>query len=545
VTVNVARGTPSYSRSARAGCCCSIAALLIFFGCESLQNATAEGETRTISFHHMHTDENLTVTYKVNGRYDEQALAKINYVLRDWREDQPIKMDPHVIDLLWEVHREVGAKEPIWVVCGYRSPSTNSMLRRHSGGVARYSQHMLGKAVDFYIPGVPLDQLRAAGLRAQRGGVGYYPTSGAPFVHLDTGSVRHWPQVPEAQLASVLSKGPLGSRFASDAKGRAVARAEVQGVRQPSFFAMLFGGGKDAHEEDSQAAAQATLAKATAPTRKPTSTPRSEKIATAAKSGRPDADRTASAKPVTAATESHRLASAGSAPDTEAAPTTSAPSQAAQARAAISANEIIKTRGYWQGLPNVEPPDAIGRGPTRAASSPRRPAAVATASPDSTTTASVSPWPIIDRSESEAAPNALAYASAAAPIAARAAIGLATPPATVAPPDTTIAVKNSDERPSATPAKARSTSVRVGDRFNDPWIRAMIVTPSAHSFMKTTLYGMPDFRNLRAHMHKPAAAVMMSFSDDPHLGITSEKFAGSAVVFMSTVTFSARTASLR
>ena len=110
------------SHSARAACCCSIAALLVLFGGNSLQNASAEGDTRTISLHHVHTDEELTVTYKVNGRYDEEALRKINNLLRDWRESQPTKMDPHLIDLLWEVHREVGAKEAIWIICGYRSP---------------------------------------------------------------------------------------------------------------------------------------------------------------------------------------------------------------------------------------------------------------------------------------------------------------------------------------------------------------------------------------------------------------------------------------
>src|SRR5262249_46033433 len=208
------------------GYCGGLAALLVFFSSHGLQNATAEGETRTISFHHMHTDEALTVTYKVNGRYDDEALNKINHVLRDWRESETVKMDPHLIDVLWEVQREVGAKEPIWIVCGYRSPATNAMLRKRSSGVAEYSQHMLGKAIDFYIPGVPLDQLRAAGLRAQRGGVGFYPTSGSPFVHLDTGSVRHWPRMPEDQLAAVLAKGPLGSRFASD-KGTQVAQADA------------------------------------------------------------------------------------------------------------------------------------------------------------------------------------------------------------------------------------------------------------------------------------------------------------------------------
>ena len=81
------------------------------------------------------------------------------------------------------------------------------MLRRRSNGVARFSQHMLGHAMDFYIPGVPLDQLRAIGLRLQRGGVGFYPTSGSPFVHMDTGGVRHWPRMTREQLVKVFPDG--------------------------------------------------------------------------------------------------------------------------------------------------------------------------------------------------------------------------------------------------------------------------------------------------------------------------------------------------
>ena len=84
----------------RAGCCVGLAALLVLIGSESLQNATANGDTRTLSFHNTHTNEDLTVTFKVNGRYDEEALAKINHVLRDWREEKPIRIDPHLIDLI-------------------------------------------------------------------------------------------------------------------------------------------------------------------------------------------------------------------------------------------------------------------------------------------------------------------------------------------------------------------------------------------------------------------------------------------------------------
>ena len=33
-----------------------------------------------------------------------------------------------------------------------------------------------------------------------------------PFVHMDVGSVRHWPRMPEAQLARIMAKGPLTQR---------------------------------------------------------------------------------------------------------------------------------------------------------------------------------------------------------------------------------------------------------------------------------------------------------------------------------------------
>ena len=170
----------------------------------SLQNAVANGDTRTLSLHHTHPEDDITVTFKRNGRYDEAGLKKLNYFLRDWRNDEQIKMDPQLFDIVWEVQREVGAKETIHIISAYRSPETNAMLRRRCRGVAQFSQHMLGKAIDFNIPDVPLEQIRAAGLRLQRGGVGFYPGS---FVHLDVGSVRHWPRMTHDQFARVFPNG--------------------------------------------------------------------------------------------------------------------------------------------------------------------------------------------------------------------------------------------------------------------------------------------------------------------------------------------------
>jgi uncharacterized protein YcbK (DUF882 family) len=171
------------------------------------QDAVANGETRSLSMVNMHTGEKIDVTFSRNGRYDPDAMKQLNWFLRDWRRNEPTRMEPRLFDTVWAAYRAVGAREPVNVVCGYRAPETNAMLRRRSRGVAKFSQHTLGKAMDFYIPGVALASLRAAGLRLQRGGVGYYPTSGSPFVHMDAGSVRMWPRMTRQQLAAVFPDG--------------------------------------------------------------------------------------------------------------------------------------------------------------------------------------------------------------------------------------------------------------------------------------------------------------------------------------------------
>lgn len=139
-----------------------LAALVLLLGCESLQTAVANGDTRSLTLHHTHTGEDLTVTFRRNGRYDEDGLKKLNWFLRDWRTDEPTRMDPQLFDIVWEVYREVDGKEPVRIISAYRSPKTNAMLRRRGRGVAQFSQHMVGKAMDFYIPNVPLSDIRAA-----------------------------------------------------------------------------------------------------------------------------------------------------------------------------------------------------------------------------------------------------------------------------------------------------------------------------------------------------------------------------------------------
>lgn len=205
----------------------SLAALVV--GSRTTQDAVANGDTRTISIQHMHTKELTTVTFRRDGRYVGEALDKLNNALRDWRNDDVIKMDPRLFDIAWEVHREVGSSSPFHVVSAYRSPGTNAMLRRRSRGVAKHSQHTMGKAMDFYLPDISTAQIRAVGMKLQRGGVGYYPTANTPFVHLDVGSVRSWPRMTRDQLARIFPSGNT-VHIAADGRpmeGYEVAKAQI------------------------------------------------------------------------------------------------------------------------------------------------------------------------------------------------------------------------------------------------------------------------------------------------------------------------------
>ena len=162
---------------------------------------------RTISFYHIHTQERLTVTYKKAGRFVPEAMKQINWIMRDWRKNQAIEIDPETIDLAWEMHTELGSRDAISIICGYRSHGTNEQLRRTVGGQASQSQHITGKAIDITFPDVPLKRMRYSALIRERGGVGYYPTSGIPFVHVDTARVRSWPRLPRYELALVFPEG--------------------------------------------------------------------------------------------------------------------------------------------------------------------------------------------------------------------------------------------------------------------------------------------------------------------------------------------------
>jgi uncharacterized protein YcbK (DUF882 family) len=547
--------------AARAGYSCGLAALLILFGSRALQNAVAEGDTRSISMHHIHTDEDITITFKRDGRYDEAALEKLNWFLRDWRKGEQTKMDPHLIDLVWEVQREAGNKAPIWVVCGYRSPQTNAMLRHRSSGVARFSQHMLGRAMDFYIPGVPLEDVRAMGLRLARGGVGFYPTSGSPFVHMDTGSVRMWPRMSREQLVRVFPDGKT-VQIPTDGRplpGYALALAEIrQRGNTPSEnsvdaarnsgvdvgtmvasedrhgfnpFAKLFGLRKSEEDDDADASAPDA-----APAPAATTRTKAKAVAVAA------VERVkAAVTHVAAETKLIRTnAFAAVAAPTPAAQKVAPPPQTDSRFASLSANQVILARGYWQGEPDGA-----------AAAQLKNARGVQVASADPNATGSVAPWPGAS-DDRVPAQLALAYAeqpntpSQAVAVAARAAVDKAG--AIIGESETTVAVKGVNDRPKTSVQKAiqlAAAAVKISERLDNPWLRAIILSPSVHRFLSTLAFGARDVTYLASLMVKPSSAVMMTFSSDPNLGLSQDHFSGSAIVFLSTISYPTRTAALQ
>ncbi|MEQ1519988.1 MAG: DUF882 domain-containing protein [Aestuariivirga sp.] len=192
----------------------------------------AGGETRTLSLYHVHTKESITVTYMVKGRYVPSAMKKINYLMRDWRRKETITIDPKTVDLMWELHADLGSRAPIHIICGYRSPKTNAFLKRVGRNVAKKSQHMVGRAIDLYFPDVASKKIRNSALVRKVGGVGYYRSSGGPtgFVHIDSGNVRHWgPAIGKTEMAQIFRDGrkTTGARL-SRKDSIAIASAEAE-----------------------------------------------------------------------------------------------------------------------------------------------------------------------------------------------------------------------------------------------------------------------------------------------------------------------------
>lgn len=484
----------------RVGLKAALAAALLMACAGSVRQATAVNETRTLSFYHTHSQESVTVTFKREGRYDDEGLKKLNWFLRDWRSQDQTKMNPQLFDILWEVNRDVDGKQPIQIISAYRAPVTNAMLRRRSSGVARHSLHMQGMAIDFFIPGVSLEQIRYAGLKLQRGGVGFYPTSGSPFVHLDVGNVRAWPRLSREQLVRLFPDGRTVHLPADGTplQGYALAQADLErrnangGSSTTSgrtFLASLFGKKTSDEDDDAPAAAPSRGTAVAAATSEAVPMPRS----------RPQA--------------AYQLASA--------APSHVVP--APQAAAPRSPADIINARGFWDDIPADSNDDA--RRALVLAAADRAPTAAIQANVSSA----------MAYAPTARAPAQVVTASAPVP-SFRSLQGRTDAPAELSP------VPMSQQAVLSVSPKTRATETSSGRK---PWTLAIMLAPNARHYLTTTTLGDADMMALAAQMLKPRKSVMMTFSADPQAGMSVDRFSGAALAQLPTLDFSARNVASR
>jgi hypothetical protein len=208
-----------------------------------------------------------------------------------------------------------------------------------------------------------------------------------------------------------------------------------------------------------------------------------------------------------------------------------ASSDKAEARPQTPA-DIINARGFW------------GDAATPKQATPAQVAAIgarqALASADPQPTASVS-----------SAFEALAYAPAASSPVDRANIVAASAPIprSARPARNPTAATTIDQvvaKGSRGQGSVITTSTRIAAAgLNDVWTRVMMLAPSASTSMSTTVLGDTDMTSMRGHFVKPQATVTMAFSDDPLMGLVSDRFTGSVAAVLSTQSFALRTASLR
>jgi uncharacterized protein YcbK (DUF882 family) len=146
-----------------------------------------------LDLHGANTGDVLKVRFHRPEGYDLDAVALLNWVMRDWREDT---MRPVDVKLLWGLaalrarFMRDGHEGTIRLLSGFRTRRTNDLLRRQGRGAAIGSLHLQARAVDFTFAGVETGEVAREAAGLEIGGVGNYPKNG--FVHMDTGAVRYW-----------------------------------------------------------------------------------------------------------------------------------------------------------------------------------------------------------------------------------------------------------------------------------------------------------------------------------------------------------------
>ncbi|MCQ4158952.1 DUF882 domain-containing protein [Roseomonas sp. GC11] len=153
--------------------------------------AVALPPLRRLKVQRAFTEDSFDGVYFREGRYDREALHKLDWVLRDLSASEVTPMDPRLFDVLHAVASRLDALDEAFVISsGYRTPEHNASNAMRSRRVSTVSLHMSGMAADFRLQGRDSFGVARTAAQMQVGGVGFYRREG--FVHLDCGPPRRW-----------------------------------------------------------------------------------------------------------------------------------------------------------------------------------------------------------------------------------------------------------------------------------------------------------------------------------------------------------------
>ena len=121
---------------------------------------------------------------------DGEKQLSANFKVREFycRDgSDPIFVDSELVQCLQKIRNHFG--KPVHITSGYRTAAHNAAV-----GGSKSSQHLLGRAADFYVEGMDVATVAAYAetLLPARGGIGRYPKDAAHpkrrtgWVHIDT-----------------------------------------------------------------------------------------------------------------------------------------------------------------------------------------------------------------------------------------------------------------------------------------------------------------------------------------------------------------------
>jgi hypothetical protein len=204
--------------------------------------------------------------------------------------------------------------------------------------------------------------------------------------------------------------------------------------------------------------------------------------------------------------------------------------------ASLGANDIIKSRGLWDSVTPTPARTADTNGLDVSAARRKLAATMAAPAPSRETTAAIGPFGARDAAAQSHVALAFADFDAAPQLAA-----------VSAKPERSATVTTKGLASIANKPIDTAVSRPSAERLADPWMRGLMLTRSVQNSLVVTRIGEPDYAKLTTFMRKPGSAVLMTFSNDPNPGLSTEQFTGNAVVFPPTIAFGAprRTASLQ